>query len=308
MVTDRRSLLVGVALGVLVTGCGDASRAAAPAAAAVVQVVSVVERDVPISAEWVGTLIGYVDAQIRARVSGHLFSLNYKEGSLVKRGDLLFQVDPRPYQTALDQAGAKLRLAESNAGQAKAQVSASQAQVEQARASVAQAEATSQGGGRPRSSTELDVGRYTPAAARVREPAGAGQRGADQPREPGRRRGRARRAAELAASVAQARRRSRRRAPTSKTQAGERRRGPRRPRGRAAEPRLHAVARADRRHRRVPRREHRRPRRPERQPAADDVSQVDPIYAEVPISEQLAYSVFRHGPTILLRPASSSWS
>ena len=95
MVPDRRSLLVGVALGVLVSGCGDAPRAAAPAPPPpVVQVASVVERDVPISAEWVGTLIGYVDAEIRARVSGHLFSLNYKEGSLVKRGDLLFQVAP----------------------------------------------------------------------------------------------------------------------------------------------------------------------------------------------------------------------
>ena len=142
MITDRRSLLVGVALGVLVSGCRDAPRAAAPAPPPpVVQVASVVERDVPISAEWVGTLIGYVDAQIRARVSGHLISLNYKEGSPVKKGDLLFQVDPRPYQTALEQAAAKLRLAESNVAQAKAQVSASQAQVEQARASVAQAEA-----------------------------------------------------------------------------------------------------------------------------------------------------------------------
>ena len=140
--TDRGSLLVGVALGVLASGCGDAGRGAAPAPPPpVVQVESVVERDVPISAEWVGTLIGYVDAQIRARVSGHLLSLDYKEGSPVKAGDLLFQVDPRPYQTALDQAAARLRLAESNVAQAKSQVSVSQAQVEQARASVAQAEA-----------------------------------------------------------------------------------------------------------------------------------------------------------------------
>ena len=167
MMTDRRSLLVGVALGVLVSGCGDAPRAAAPAPPPpVVQVASVVERDVPISAEWVGTLIGYVDAQIRARVSGHLFSLNYKEGSLVKRGDLLFQVDPRPYQTALEQAGAKLRLAESNVAQAKAQVSASQAQVEQARASVAQAEANVTKAEATQKQSELDVGRYTPAAVR----------------------------------------------------------------------------------------------------------------------------------------------
>jgi membrane fusion protein (multidrug efflux system) len=167
MMSDRRSLLVGLALGVLVSGCGDASRGAAPAPPApVVLVTSVVERDVPISAEWVGTLIGYVDAQIRARVSGHLFSLDYKEGSPVKRGDLLFQVDPRPYQTALEQAGAKLRLAESNVAQAKAQVSASQAQVEQARASVAQAEANVTKSEATQKQSELDVGRYTPAAVR----------------------------------------------------------------------------------------------------------------------------------------------
>ena len=165
--TDRRSLLVGVALGVLASGCGDARRAAAPAPPPpVVQVESVVERDVPISAEWVGTLVGYVDAQIRARVSGHLFSLDYKEGSPVKAGDLLFQVDPRPYQTALEQAAARLRLAESNVAQAKAQVSASQAQVEQARASVAQAEANVTKAEATQKQSELDVGRYTPAAAR----------------------------------------------------------------------------------------------------------------------------------------------
>ena len=165
--TDRRSLLVGVAFGVLVSGCGDARRAAAPAPPPpVVQVASVVERDVPISAEWVGTLTGYVDAEIRARVSGHLFSLNYKEGSPVKRGDLLFQVDPRPYQTALEQAAARLRLAESNVAQAKAQVSASQAQVEQARASVAQAEANVAKAEATQKQSELDVSRYTPAAVR----------------------------------------------------------------------------------------------------------------------------------------------
>jgi membrane fusion protein, multidrug efflux system len=165
--TDRGSLLVGVALGVLASGCGDARRGAAPAPPPpVVQVESVVERDIPISAEWVGTLVGYVDAHIRARVSGHLLSLDYKEGSPVKAGDLLFQVDPRPYQTALDQAAARLRLAESNVAQAKSQVSVSQAQVEQAGASVAQAEANVTKAEATQKQSELDVGRYTPAAVR----------------------------------------------------------------------------------------------------------------------------------------------
>ena len=59
-----------------------------------------VQRDVPIAFEWVGTLVGYINAQIRARVGGYLVSQNYQEGSLVKTGDLLFQVDPRPFQNA----------------------------------------------------------------------------------------------------------------------------------------------------------------------------------------------------------------
>src|SRR5438552_4397746 len=141
---DRRGLLVVSLIGLVVitaAGCGDASRATAAPPAAVVKVELVVERDVPISVEYVGTLVGYINAQIRARVAGHLVSQNYTEGSPVKAGDLLFQVDPRPFQTAADQADAKLNLAESQLSQSKAQVGASQAQVEQAIAKVAQDEA-----------------------------------------------------------------------------------------------------------------------------------------------------------------------
>lgn len=165
MMLDRRSLLAGVVMGLAAAGCSDASRAGPPPSP-VVKVEPVVERDVPISAEWVGTLVGYIDAQIRARVSGHLVSQNYTEGSLVKSGDLLFQVDPRPFQTAVDQTDAKLRLAESQLNQARAQVSASRAQVEQARAAVLQAEAQVKKAEATQLRTELDVGRYTPLAAR----------------------------------------------------------------------------------------------------------------------------------------------
>src|SRR6266576_2473229 len=143
-------LLVTLAVGV--AGCGDRSGAAAPPPLPVVKVEPVVEQDVPISSEWVGTLVGYISAQIRARVAGHLVSQNYREGSFVRTGDPLFQVDPRPFQTAVDQADARLRLAESQLSQARAQVSASQAQVEQAEATQRQ--------------TELDVARYTPLAQR----------------------------------------------------------------------------------------------------------------------------------------------
>src|SRR5215467_5451992 len=109
--------LLGVALIGLATitavGCRDASRAAAPPPAPLVKVEPVVQRDVPISVEYVGTLVGYITAQIRARVAGHLMSQNYTEGSVVEAGDLMFQVDPRPFQAALEQAEAQLLQAES---------------------------------------------------------------------------------------------------------------------------------------------------------------------------------------------------
>ena len=147
-------------------GCSDSSRAAAPPPSPVVKVEPVVERDVPISVEYVGSLVGYITAQIRARVAGHLMSQNYTEGSVVNAGDLLFQVDPRPYQAALDQAEAQLLQAESQLSQAKAQVSASHAQVEQALAQVAQYRAQVQKAEADQRRTELDVGRYTPLAKR----------------------------------------------------------------------------------------------------------------------------------------------
>src|SRR5262245_18520079 len=164
-----RGLSVVSLMGLAVTaaaGCGDASRATATPPPAVVKVEPVVERDVPISVEYVGTLVGSINAQIRARVAGHLVSQNYSEGLPVKAGDLLFQVDARPFQAAADQADAKLQVAESQLSQAKAQVSASQAQVEQAIAKVAQDEAQVKRAEATQRQTELDVGRYTPLAQR----------------------------------------------------------------------------------------------------------------------------------------------
>jgi RND family efflux transporter MFP subunit len=156
--------LVIAAVG-LMAGCREAPKAAAPPPPPV-KVGSVVEKDVPIYSEWVGTLVGYVNAQIRSRVSGYLVSQNYKEGSLVKTGDLLFQVDPRPFQNSVDQSSAKLRQAESQVTQARSQVSANRAQVEQASAAVVQAEAEVKRAEATQRKTELDVSRYTPLAQR----------------------------------------------------------------------------------------------------------------------------------------------
>ena len=76
-----------------------------------VLVAEVIQQDVPIYGEWVGTTVGYVDAQIRARIQGYLLSRHYTEGSVVKAKDLLFKIDPRPYQASLDQAKAELARA-----------------------------------------------------------------------------------------------------------------------------------------------------------------------------------------------------
>ena len=73
-----------------------------------VQFVTVEPTDVPIFEEWIGTLDGFVNAQIHAQVSGYLLTQNYMEGREVKKGDLLFRIDPRPFEAILHQAQAKL--------------------------------------------------------------------------------------------------------------------------------------------------------------------------------------------------------
>lgn len=72
------------------------------------KVITVVPHEVPVFKEWIGTLEGYVNAQIRAQVVGYLRSQEYAEGSEVKKGDLLFEIDPRPFEAALDQTKSKL--------------------------------------------------------------------------------------------------------------------------------------------------------------------------------------------------------
>ena len=69
-----------------------------------VEVAEVVKRDVPVIREWVANLDGLVNAQIRSEMEGYLLKQNYTDGAYVNKGELLFQVDPRPFQAALDQA------------------------------------------------------------------------------------------------------------------------------------------------------------------------------------------------------------
>ena len=74
--------------------------------------VTVQPADVPLYQEWIGTLDGFVNAKIRAQVTGYLMAQDYKEGAQMKKGDLMFQIDPRPFQAAVDQAKAQLAQAE----------------------------------------------------------------------------------------------------------------------------------------------------------------------------------------------------
>src|SRR5438552_8343338 len=83
-----------------------------PPAPPTVEVTTVIQADVPIYHEWIGVLDGLVNAHIRAQVSGYLEKQNYREGDPIKKGDLLFEIDPRPFQAALDQAKGQLAQAE----------------------------------------------------------------------------------------------------------------------------------------------------------------------------------------------------
>ena len=139
---QKRYLLIGIVLGLilvaLIFGAVRPSKKALGAQPGTpdVEVVQVEKKDVPIYAEWIGTLDGLVNADVRAQVTGYLLKQGYQEGAFVQQGQLLFQIDPRPFQAALDQA---------------------QGQLAQARAALANAQAVQR-------RTELDVQRYTPLA------------------------------------------------------------------------------------------------------------------------------------------------
>ena len=138
----KRSLSIGgafclVALGVILVVIRSRNVSGAPQGGSPdVEVVQVEQKDVPILGEWIGTLDGLVDADVRAQVSGYILRQGYQEGAFVKKGELLFEIDPRPFQAAVDQA---------------------QGQLDQATATLANAEAVQR-------RTELDVNRYTPLA------------------------------------------------------------------------------------------------------------------------------------------------
>src|SRR6266436_4976099 len=140
--SSRRKLVIGGALGLtaiaLLVGAMRPKHASGngPGGPPDVAVAQVEQKDVPIYGEWIGTLDGFVNADVRGQVTGYLLRQDYQEGALVSKDQLLFEIDPRPFQAALDQA---------------------EGQLAQATAQLANAEAIQ---GR----TQLDVERYTPLA------------------------------------------------------------------------------------------------------------------------------------------------
>jgi RND family efflux transporter MFP subunit len=138
--TWKRTLVIGgavvlVAAGLIFAVTRPKHGSGAPPSPEV-EVVQVEQKDVPIFGEWIGTLDGFTNADVRAQVTGYLMRQGYQEGAFVKQGQLLFQIDPRPFQAALDQAEGQLAQANANLANAKAQ----------------------------QGRTQLDVDRYTPLA------------------------------------------------------------------------------------------------------------------------------------------------
>jgi RND family efflux transporter MFP subunit len=114
--------VVGALLGAVSAGCERRVASASAPPAPTVEVAPVIQKDVPVEGEWVGTLEGYVNAQIQPHVSGYLIRQDYQEGGLVRQGQVLFEIDPRPFQAALDQAKGQLAQAEAQMANAELNV------------------------------------------------------------------------------------------------------------------------------------------------------------------------------------------
>jgi RND family efflux transporter MFP subunit len=134
---------VMVALILLIVVAPSGAKPSVQAPVPVVEVAVAEQRDVPVYGEWIGTLTGQVNADVKAQVTGYLLTRNYKEGSFVRKGQVLFEIDPRPFQAALDQA--------------KGQLAQAQAQLTQDQAQLATAEAN-------QLKSQLDVEKYGPLA------------------------------------------------------------------------------------------------------------------------------------------------
>jgi RND family efflux transporter MFP subunit len=110
------------ALSTVLVGCERTVSSAPAPPPPVVEVAPVTQKDVPLEGEWVGTLEGYVNAQIQPHVSGYLIRQDYHEGGFVRQGEVLFEIDPRPFQAVLDQAKGQLAQAQAQLANAELNV------------------------------------------------------------------------------------------------------------------------------------------------------------------------------------------
>ena len=156
----------GVATLLVVAGLLVFARSNKPVEAAArpleVEVIPVEQTNVPIYKEWIGTTEGMVNAEIKAQVTGYLVRQEFKEGSFVKKGQLLFEIDPRPFQAAVDQAKGQVAQFEGQLEQASSQVAQAEAQLTQANSQLSQAQAQMTQAEANRVKTQLDVDRYKP--------------------------------------------------------------------------------------------------------------------------------------------------
>lgn len=156
----------GVATLLVVAGLLTFARSNKPAEAAPrpleVEVTSVQQNNVPIYKDWIGTTEGMVNAEIKAQVTGYLLRQDFKEGSFVKKGQLLFEIDPRPFQAAVDQANGQVAQFQGQLEQATSQVVQAEAQLAQATSQLSQAQAQMTQAEANQVKTQLDVDRYRP--------------------------------------------------------------------------------------------------------------------------------------------------
>jgi RND family efflux transporter MFP subunit len=170
-ILEKRKLLVSTILGfiiVIVVVLVIVARSNKPTQAAPktleVEVIKVEQTDVPLYSEWIGTTDGMVNAEIKAEVTGYLLRQDYKEGSFVRKGQLLFEIDPRPFQAALDQARGQVAQYQGQLEQATSQVTQAEAQVGQANSQLLQSQAQLNQAQANQVKTQLDVNKYTPLA------------------------------------------------------------------------------------------------------------------------------------------------
>lgn len=127
-----------------------------------VEVARVKQEDVPLYGEWIGTTEGLVNADIKAQVTGYLLKQNYQEGSFVTKGQLLFEIDPRPFQAALDQANGQVAQFEGQLEQAKSLVVQAEAQAAQGESQLMTAQAQLKQAEANQVKTQLDLNKYAP--------------------------------------------------------------------------------------------------------------------------------------------------